>query len=80
MALPIFDLLLILRQRTATTTDAPHTVTPHGTGNLIVLPHPRMLYGGQDEIAAAEDCKKRTRAVERLVSKHIGGIFSVRLL
>ena len=80
MALPIFDLLLILRQRTATTAGTPHTVTPHGTRNAIVLPHPRMLYGGQDKIAAAEDRKERTRAVERLISQHVGGIFPVRLL
>jgi hypothetical protein len=39
-----------------------------------------MLYGGQDEIAAAEDRKDRARAVERLVAQHVGGIFPVRLL
>jgi hypothetical protein len=80
MALPVFDLLLILCQRTATTADGPHTVTPHGTRNPIVLPHPRMLYGGQNQIAAAEDRKGRARAVERLVSQHVGRIFPVRLL
>jgi hypothetical protein len=79
MTLPVFDLFLILRQCTATTAGTPHTVTPHGTRNPIVLPHPRMLYGGQDEIAAAEDGKGRARAVERLVSQHVGGIFPVRL-
>jgi len=80
MTLPIFDLLLILCQRAATTTEAPHTIAPHGTRNPIVLPHPCMLYGGQDEIAAAEDCKDRARAIERLVAQHVSGIFPVRLL
>jgi hypothetical protein len=80
MALPIFDLFLILRQRTATTAEAPHTITPHGTRNPIVLPHPCMLYGGQDEIAAAEDRKGRARAVECLVAQHVSGIFPVRPL
>jgi hypothetical protein len=80
MILPIFDLLLILRQRTATAAEAPHTITPHGTRNPIVLPHPCMLYGGQDEIAAAEDRKDGTRAIERLVAQHVGGIFPVRPL